>query len=1026
MAFIVGTPNSDFLPGTAENDTILALAGNDTVLGQDGNDLLFGFENNDILYGNRGNDTLRGGQDNDQLYGGKDNDQLYGDKGNDTVSGDAGIDTIYGLDDNDLLFGGQQNDVVFGNKGNDTIRGGKDNDLIRGGRDNDELYGDLGNDSLYGDIDNDFLFGSDGNDFLSGNQGNDTINGNMGNDTAYGGQGNDIVRGGMQNDSLFGDKGNDTLYGDLGDDTVYGGADGDLIFGDQGEEAKFGGGGNDVLFGNEGNDTIFGLGGNDVMYGNVGDDILVGNMAKDTLYGGQDDDTLRGGMQNDILSGDKGSDVLYGDLGADTLTGDVAGDTISDTFVIGRISGITGATTKTTGGPKREDADVITDFQACTDLISLTGGLAYDNLNIFQGTGADVANTIIQDKGTGEFLVVLQGFSRDQIDGTSFIPAGPPDVRIKATDPLATEPSIGTIVDTAEFTVYLPCPVEKPLPVSYTISGTATNGSDVNLLSGVIIIPAGSNTATIPIIPIADTLPGEGNETLTLTLNDLAGYNVVPPNNSATVTITDGPVVQPNALPIVFVTAPDPTAFEQGSEAGKFQFSRTGGDITKALTINYTVTGTASSDDFNAGTLTGSVTIAAGKTVSDLIQITPTGAGGSEPTETVTVSIGRNSDYIVAAPDTATVSIIDSQPLNFPDNNNDPILVFDQNGTFRGPGFSFQNNQLQQAVTAAAPNNIIFLRPGTFTSNSTITINQPLTFRGANAGTNPTNGVTTNPSIVTVGTANQPVFTVLPGNNVTFEGLRIRTNGDNAIRYQSNQPNNNIVIRQNEFEGAGPGNGSIIFLDFSEQPNSSVRISENLIRDVTTTTDVTTGVQAFRINGNTQISDNLIANLNGAGIATDALTGAVTSNLIANNRVSNVGEQGIQLAGGNANITNNKITNANTSNGADRGGIRLRISGLNPAVNIGTANVTGNAITNSFNGVAIRNGDNITGTVNVNRNNLIGNANAGFYHGGSGTIDATNNWWDSPTGPTSGTGPSAIAGPGAANVNATPFALVPF
>jgi Ca2+-binding RTX toxin-like protein len=1026
MVFIVGTPNSDFLNGTADNDTILGLAGNDTVLGEDGNDLLFGFENNDILYGNRGNDTLRGGQDNDQLYGGQDNDQLYGDKGNDTVSGDQGSDTIYGLDDNDLLFGGQQDDVIFGNKGNDTIRGGKDNDLLRGGRDNDQLHGDLGNDSLYGDLDNDFLFGSDGNDFISANQGNDTINGNMGNDTAYGGQGNDIVRGGMQNDSLFGDKGNDTLYGDLGDDTIYGGADSDLIFGDQGEESKFGGSGNDVLFGNEGNDTIFGLGGNDVMYGNQGDDILVGNMAKDTLYGGQDDDTLRGGMESDRLFGDKGSDVLYGDLGADTLTGDVAGDTISDTFVIGRVSGIPNAATKTTGGPKREDADVITDFQACIDFISLTGGLTYDNLNIFQGTGADAANTIIQDKGTGEFLVVLQGFNREKIDGTSFIPAGPPDVRILATDGFATEASIGSPIDTGEFTISLPCPTEKPLPINYTISGTATKDTDYNPLSGVVIIPAGSNTVTIPIIPLGDTLAGEGNETVTLTLVDLPGYNPQTPL-TATVNIADGPIVQPGALPIVFVTAPDPTAFEQGSKAGTFQFSRTGGDTSKDLTINYTVSGTASSDDFNAGALTGSVTIAAGKTVSDLIQIVPTNVGGSEPTETVTVSIGRNSDYIVAAPDTATVSIIDEQPLNL-SAAPEPILVFDQNGTFR-----FGRTNINTAVTDAQNNDIIFLRAGTYNNNagdSTITINKPLTFRGPNAGTNPTNGVTTNPAIVTVGTANQPVFQVVSGNNVTFEGLRIRTNGQNAIRYQvtadNSQPNNNIVIRQNEFDGAGPADSGIIYLDFLGQANSSARISENLIRDVTTTTDVTSGIQAFRISGNTVISDNLIANLTGPGIAADALTGAVNSNLIANNRVSNVGEQGIQLAGGNANITNNKVTNANTTSGADRGGIRLRNSGLNPAINLGTANITGNVITNSFNGISIRDGDNITGTVNVNRNNLIGNSNAAFYHGGTGTIDATNNWWDSPTGPFGTSGPSAIAGTGAGSVNFDPFAIVPF
>ena len=1030
MVFSVGTPNSDFLTGTAGNDTILALAGNDTVLGQEGNDQLFGFENNDILYGGRGNDTLRGGQDNDQLYGGQDNDQLYGDKGNDTVSGDAGTDTIYGLDDNDLLFGGQQNDVVFGNRGNDTIRGGKDNDLLRGGQDNDQLYGDLGNDSLYGDLDNDFLFGSDGNDLLSGNQGNDSINGNMGNDTAYGGQGNDIVRGGMQNDSLFGDKGNDTLYGDLGDDTVYGGADSDLIFGDQGEEAKFGGGGNDILFGNEGNDTIFGLGGNDVMYGNVGDDILVGNMAKDTLYGGQDDDTLRGGMQSDRLFGDKGSDVLYGDLGADTLTGDVAGDTISDIFVIGRISGITGATTKTTGGPKREDADVITDFQACTDVISLTGGLAYDNLNIFQGTGADAANTIIQDKGTGEFLVVLQGFNRTKIDGTSFIPAGPPDVRILATDAFASEPTIGNPIDIGEFTISTPCPVETALPINYTISGTATNGKDYNPLSGVAIIPAGSNTVTIPVIPFGDTLAGEGTESVTLTLTDLAGYNPQTPL-TATVNITDGPVVQPGTKPIVFVTAPDALAGGLNNEAGTatFQFARTGGDLSQPVTIRYTVGGSALENSFSASpSLSGTVTIAAGQAVSDLITITPQG-GAASPNQTVTVAVAEDTAYIVGSQDNATVTILGT-PLTTTGATG-PVVRYSSNGQT----VLSNHNTIQDAINAAQANQneIIFVQEGTY--NESVIINKSgLIIRGPNAGNNPNGGASVTPAIVQPPNA-QVAFTFDPNqtiNNVTIEGLTIRTNNENGIRMQATTGGENILIRRNVFTGPGEGDSGTIYMDLN--PTSSVvSVRENVLRDITN--NISSGIQIIDARTVT-VLDNVLSNIVGPGMALDNLTGTGTQiSRISNNSVSNIGEQGIQLAGGNADITNNNVTNANRGpdgipNTGDEdpeaGGIRLRNSGV-AAVAPGTVNVLSNVITNSLNGVVIRPGTTVPSTVQVQFNNLIGNTAAGLRHSGTGALNAENNWWSDPAGPVvGGTGPRAITGASAGLVDFDPFSPTPF
>ncbi len=50
---------------------------------------------------------------------------------------------------------------------------------------------------------------------------------------------------------------------------------------------------------------------------------------------------------------------------------------------------------------------------------------------------------------------------------------------------------------------------------TYTISGTATNGTDYPLLSGSVIIPAGSTTASFPIIPINDGIT-EGVEKITL------------------------------------------------------------------------------------------------------------------------------------------------------------------------------------------------------------------------------------------------------------------------------------------------------------------------------------------------------------------------------------------------------------------------------------------------------------------------------------------------------------------------------
>ncbi|MBD2182234.1 right-handed parallel beta-helix repeat-containing protein [Planktothrix sp. FACHB-1355] len=1180
MANITGTIDSEFLAGTLAPDFILALAGNDTVLGQAGNDTIYGNEgqdslrgddnedylqgdqDNDIIYGNLGNDTGVGGLGNDTIFGnegmdllngndgndvvngnegddtlfgedgqdylrgGADNDRLFGNLGNDTLYGDLGNDSIQGNENDDLINGNEGQDVLNGNEGNDTVRGGMDNDTVRGGMDNDKLYGDEGNDTVYGDQGNDSVFGGDGTDLLYGNEGNDAINGNEGNDTAFGGQGNDTIRGGMNNDSLLGDEGNDTLYGDLGDDSLYGGGGNDLLYGDQGLESDFGGDGNDVIFGNEGLDTIYGLGGNDQLFGNEDDDVLNGNEGQDSIFGGMGDDVVRGGIGNDSLFGDRGRDTLFGDQGADTLTGDSGGETNTDVFVIGR----------GTGGSTKTDADLITDFQLCIDLISLSGGVSYGDLNIFQGTGGDVANTIIQDKTTGEFLAVLQNVDSNSIDGAAFTPRGPERVSITATNPTTIESTPTTAPGL--FTVSVPCDTDEDLKVNYVISGIAINGTDYQTLSGSVIIPAGASSATIPVVAIDDTLvesnetviasltagtgydvaaspkntatvtildndaltqttvnifasdplasdatpadPGqftiartgdltqpltvnytlsplstatkdtdykstptlstsitipagsdraiidinpisdsaiEGNETIALFLGGGANYTVGPAN-SATVIITDPPAA---AKPTVFVTAPNPTASEAGGKPGTFQFARTGGDINQSVTINYVITGTATPNTDYSSTVSGnSITIAAGKTVSDLISITATADAISEPTETVTVTISEDTGYFVGSQDMATINILDNNLLNVPVPAPNRVLRFAQSG-----GNAIGNHAtITEAVNAAGNNEIIFVLPGTYNEPGTIVINKPLTIRGPNAGLSPSTGLAGAPAIVRA-PAGARVIDIASGvNNVTIEGLRIDIQGENAIL--DNDASNNIIIRQNEFTGTGPATGGVMRFDYQGASGSSLTVQDNLIRDLAFNAgSSTSGIQAFRVD-TLRITDNTIASVPGPGIAADAITNAAS--VINNNTVSNTGQQGIQLAGGSATIANNDITNTNTTSGADRGGIRLRDSGLT-TTKLGTVNVSSNTITNSFNGIAIADGTNITGAVKINFNNIIGNSNAALYHGGTGALNAENNWWDSANGPTiGGTGRSAINGSGgtAANVDFNPFATQPF
>ncbi len=162
-----------------------------------------------------------------------------------------------------------------------------------------------------------------------------------------------------------------------------------------------------VINGTNQNDTIQGTSKDDKIFGANGNDYLNGLGKNDQLDGGNGNDTLRGGDGNDTLKGGNGNDRLYAGKGQDLLTGG-NGD---DIFVIGR----------NTGSSTLAEADSITDFGRGKDLIELTNGLTFNNLNVSQGTEAFARDTVITDNVTGQVLAVLQKVNSSTIDSTDFI-----------------------------------------------------------------------------------------------------------------------------------------------------------------------------------------------------------------------------------------------------------------------------------------------------------------------------------------------------------------------------------------------------------------------------------------------------------------------------------------------------------------------------------------------------------------------------------------------------------------------------
>ena len=220
-----------------------------------------------------------------------------------------------------------------------------------------------------------------------------------------------------------------------------------------------------------------------------------------------------------------------------------------------------------------------------------------------------------------------------------------PSVSIVATAANASEAGLKP----GQFTISRAGNNSASLIVHYTVSGSATNGIDYTALSGSITIPAGSPSEVLVISPI-DDLDFEGNETVTVRLASSVSYIIGSPK-SATVTIAD------NDLPTVTVTATDAEASEMGVNKGKIAITRAG-NISRPLTINYTVSGTATNGvDYTM--LPGTITIAAGHS-SVVITVTPKNDKIKEGSETVSLTLAAGSGYQIGVPDSASVTILDN------------------------------------------------------------------------------------------------------------------------------------------------------------------------------------------------------------------------------------------------------------------------------------------------------------------------------------------------------------------------------
>ncbi len=123
-----------------------------------------------------------------------------------------------------------------------------------------------------------------------------------------------------------------------------------------------------------------------------------------------------------------------------------------------------------------------------------------------------------------------------------------------------------------------------------------------------------------------------------------------------------GAFESPFNAPVVTISAFDNTGAESGADTITFRITRTG-STTAALTVSYTIGGTAAAGDYTP-TLTGSVDIPASSAFVD-VTLTPVDDQFDEASESVTLILTDTADYDLGVDTSATATISDDDTAGY-------------------------------------------------------------------------------------------------------------------------------------------------------------------------------------------------------------------------------------------------------------------------------------------------------------------------------------------------------------------------
>ncbi|MBD2381147.1 M10 family metallopeptidase C-terminal domain-containing protein [Trichormus variabilis] len=901
-------------------------------------------------------------------------DPISGTNGNDNLSGTSGDDIIQGFNGNDTLSGLGGNDRLEGGRGDDTLTGGAGNDVFNFEQlqDNDVVTDFVrGQDKI--DVRNlnindwatlQLLISNDGQDnalittFSSGSQSqikllninpnllqasdfifntvnlNQTIDGTNFADQLFGGLGNDTLRGFNGNDVLFGEQGDDRFEGGRGDDTFYGGAGNDVFNLEQLQD-------NDVvidfvrgqdkidvrnlnindwttlqlLISNDGQDnalitTFFNGSQSQIKLLNINPNLLQASdfifntvNLNQTIDGTNFADQLFGGLGNDTLRGFNGNDVLFGEQGDDRFEGG-RGD---DTFY-------SGAGNDVFNLEQLQDNDVVIDFVRGQDKIDLR------SLNISDWS---TLQTLISNDGQNNALITtFFNGSQSQIKLNNINPN-----LLQASDFIFNTNTVNNneTIDGTNFADQLFGGLGND-----TLRGF--NGNDVLFgEQGDDRFEGGAGN---------DTFYGGAGNDIAVYSGTRSQYQVTSSGGVFTVTDTvanrdgvdtlreveqiqfsDQTITIGNTSPTITLAVSPASVTEDGTPNLIYTFTRTG-STTNALTVNYSVAGTATlnTDYAQSGATsftatTGTITFAAGASTA-ILTINPTADTTVESNETVALTLATGTGYTVGTTTavTGTITNDDTSPTGITINLSGSQTIVEGSTSPQNVTYTVTLSQASSQIitvqyatangTATAGSDYTSTT-GTLTFNPGETskvINIPILNDSVNEAnetftlrlTSPTNATlgTTNTVTTTItDTLSASVTTTLPTNveNLTLTGTA-------AINGTGNAGNNVLTGNSgNNILSGGAGNDTYAFV-------ANAALGTDTITETATggidTIDFSGSTGAVRVNLGVTTSQTVNSNLKlilSANNVIENATGGTGNDRLTGNALNNI------LAGGNGN-----------------------------------------------------------------------------------------------------------------------------